>query len=472
MNIKSGTATDSNIQVVSILESDLALIKPEFQGVSEKLFDGKKDASYWLEQDGNLVCLVGLGDGKSPKAIQNSFRRLLSKNADKFDTDCSLRFLGNLNESQISNALIGFELGAYHADFYRNERKNQFENLDVKVEAEGQNLDSLIDRSRLITQSLVEGMRLVDLPPSVKTPEYLADWALKLHGKNDVTVKVLDEKQAKEEGLEAFLSVGRGSSKASKFIIIDYQPEGASRHIGLVGKGVTFDTGGYNIKTQGMHHMKSDMGGAAAVLAGTKLISDLKLQVRVTTIVPAVENAVSRDAFLPSEVISSYSGLSIEVIDTDAEGRLILADGLSYLQKNYSPEMLLDFATLTGSSVGTFGYACGALFSKNEELSRKLQDAGGESEDKLWPLPLWDEYGKEMDSDIADIKNYHGKPIAGAITAAKFLEAFTDEHPAWAHMDIAGVAYGDSEFSKSKTGTAFGVQLLLNFIENELNHGQ
>ena len=309
---------------------------------------------------------------------------------------------------------------------------------------------------------------MVDLPPNVLTPEYLANWAEEKAKSLKIKTTVFDEEKAEKEGLEAFLAVGRGSAKPSKFIIIEYRHADAKFHLGLVGKGVTFDTGGLNIKTAGMVHMKSDMGGAAAVLAATQLIADLELPINLTTIVPSVENAVDKDAYLPSEVIGSHAGLSIEVIDTDAEGRLILADGLSYMVKNYAPDQLIDFATLTGSSVGTFGYECGALFANEDTFSKAIQEAGLATGEKVWPLPLWEAYRSEMDSEIADIKNYHGKPIAGAITAAKFLEAFTHEHPKWAHMDIAGVAFGDTEFSKTKSGTAFGVGLLLKFIENQL----
>jgi leucyl aminopeptidase len=300
------------------------------------------------------------------------------------------------------------------------------------------------------------------------TPEFLANWAIEQAENLNIKTIIFNEEKAKEEGLTAFLAVGRGSSKPSKFIIMEYRSPNAKFHVGLVGKGVTFDTGGLNIKTGGMVHMKSDMGGAAAVLAATQLIADLELEINLTTIVPAVENAVDKDAYLPSEVIGSHAGLSIEVIDTDAEGRLILADGLSYMVENYNPDQLIDFATLTGSSVSTFGYECGALFSNEDGLSKSLQDAGISSGEKVWPLPLWESYKSEMDSEIADIKNYNGKPIAGAITAAKFLEAFIHDHKNWAHIDIAGVAFGDTEFSKTKSGTAFGVGLLLKFIENQL----
>jgi leucyl aminopeptidase len=247
---------------------------------------------------------------------------------------------------------------------------------------------------------------------------------------------------------------------------MDYNPSNSKKHIGLVGKGITFDTGGLNIKVAGMVHMKCDMAGGGAVLGAMQLISDLKLPYRVTAIVPACENSVDAKSFLPSDVINSYSGSTIEIIDTDAEGRLILADGLSYLIKNYKPQTVIDIATLTGSSVATLGFECGALFTNDADLSKKLQQSGDEIGERLWQLPLWDAYKSDIESEIADVRNYSGKPVAGAISAAKFLEHFTDKHTSWAHLDVAGVAFGDDEFAKTKHATAFGVHLITNFIEN------
>lgn len=323
-----------------------------------------------------------------------------------------------------------------------------------------------MQKAHKIANAQLETFKLVDLPPNTATPEYLANWAKTSGKKYGFSVKVLDRKKAQKEKLEAFLAVSQGSEKEPQFIIMTYKPKKSNKHIGLVGKGVTFDTGGLNIKTQGMVHMKCDMGGAAAVLGAMQLIADLKLAVQVTAIVPCVENAIDSHAFLPSDVIGSYSGKTIEVIDTDAEGRLILADGLSYLVKNFQPDTIIDLATLTGSTVGTFGYECAALFTNDQELSKNLQNEGEKIGERVWQLPLWECYKSEMDSEIADIKNFHGKPFAGAITAAKFLEFFTDKHPSWAHIDIAGTAFGDSEFAKTKHGTAFGVHLLIKLLEN------
>jgi len=293
----------------------------------------------------------------------------------------------------------------------------------------------------------------------------LANWASETGKQYGFDVTVFGKEKSHAVGLHSFLSVGKGSANEPQFIIMDYNPGNTKKHIGLVGKGITFDTGGLNIKTAGMVQMKCDMAGAAAVLGAMRLISDLDLPVQVTAIVPACENSVDAQSFLPSDVIQSYAGHSIEIIDTDAEGRLILADGLSYLIKNYKPETVIDLATLTGSVVGTLGYECAGLFTNNEELSKKLQEAGDAIGERLWQLPLWDAYTPDIESEIADIKNYSGKPVAGAISAAKFLEFFTDKHASWAHLDIAGVAFGDSEFAKTKHATAYGVHLITNYIE-------
>ncbi len=461
----------SALRVIPVFEEEPGKALIENRGIPKPpsaLFSGKKDSSYSLESAGKLVLLLGLGENPEYKTVETTYRKILSKNPTLVENGVFLDFPDTFSREQTEAALVGFALGGYSIGFYKKEKPKDYKKLKVEVGTSLENAKALAERAEKIAAAKIEAFKLVDLPPNVITPEYLADWAKNLGKKPKLSVNVLDSKKAKPEGLEAFLAVGRGSAKDPKFIILEYRHPKAKFHLGLVGKGVTFDTGGLNVKTQGMHHMKSDMGGAAAVLATTQLVSDLELHVNLTAIVPAVENAIDKDAYLPSEVIGSHAGLSIEVIDTDAEGRLILADGLSYLIKNHQPDQVIDLATLTGSAIGTFGYECAALFSNDGALSHGLQRAGELLGEKSWPLPLWEEYGKEMDSEIADIKNYHGKPFAGAITAAKFLQAFTHGHPAWAHLDIAGVAFGDSEFAKTKTGTGYGVRLLLKYIEDQL----
>lgn len=465
------TLSESGLRVIPVLENDLEqTLESKLPGtaISTALFSGKKDTHFTLSHESQLILLLGLGKEPDYRQVENTFRRILTKHSSLVEKEIYLDFPDNLSYYLIEAALVGFQLGTYSIGFFKKEGQKSFKKLKVEVRISSSNPKNLALTAQKIAEAKMEAFRLVDLPPNKITPPNLADWAKNLAKRLNLGVKVFDPKRAKSEGLEAFLAVGRGSAKEPKFIILEYRHPKAKFHLGLVGKGVTFDTGGLNIKTQGMHHMKSDMGGAAAVLATTQLIAELQLPIHLTTIVPAVENAIDKDAYLPSEVIGSHAGLSIEVVDTDAEGRLILADGLSYLVKNYKPDHLIDLATLTGSSIGTFGYESAALFSNDGGLSHGLQEAGEEIGEKSWPLPLWEVYAREMDSEIADIRNYHGKPFAGAITAAKFLQAFTHEHPSWAHLDIAGVSFTDTEFAKTKTGSAFGVNLLLKFIQKQL----
>jgi leucyl aminopeptidase len=307
-------------------------------------------------------------------------------------------------------------------------------------------------------------MNLVNAPSNKKLPVNLGEWALKSGKEWNIKVEVWDKQKITKEGMYGLLAVNQGSFHPPTFIIMDYQPEGeeAKKTIGLVGKGVTFDTGGLSLKpSAGMPLMKSDMGGAAAVFGAVEMAAKLQLPYRVVGIVPATDNSVGSNAFKPSDVIDSYSGKTIEIIDTDAEGRLILADGLSYMARQYKPDIMLDLATLTGSTVRTFGYHAAGLFTKNERLQEALLQSGTQAGERVWPLPMWDEYHEEMQSDVADTK-----PMAGAITAAKFLEFFTDEHPRWAHLDIAGVAFSEAEFSKQKSATAYGVRLLITFLQS------
>lgn len=471
--INPKSVSEKALRVIPVLEKERKAILLEKLGedtLSESLFSAKKDSSYAFSHGDQLVLLIGLGEKPEYKNVENSYRRVLSKNSALVEKVAVIDFPASFPEDLLEPALVGFQLGAYSLGFYKKEKdkKTDFAKLKVEVISSQKNLKEIAERADKIAEAKTDAFELVDLPPNKITPEYLADWAKKAGKKSGFEVTVFDRKKSKTEGLDAFLAVGRGSAKTPQFIIMEYRHPKAKYHLGLVGKGVTFDTGGLNVKTHGMVHMKSDMGGAAAVLATTKLIAELNLPINLTSIVPAVENAIDKDAYLPSEVIGSHAGLSIEVIDTDAEGRLILADGLSYLVKNYKTDQIIDLATLTGSSIGTFGFECAALFSNNDGLAEALSKAGMAVGEKAWALPMWESYRSEMDSEVADIKNYHGKPFAGAITAAKFLEAFIHEHTEWAHLDIAGVAFGDSEFAKTKSGTGYGVSLLLKFVEDHI----
>jgi len=469
MNIKYINIINSseNVVVIPFFESESIV---QFQGfqLTSKLFSGKKDTTYFTENNGRHLLFLGLGKNPNYKEIKTIFRRISSKITPFCDSSASVVFSSSFTAELIEAAVSGLMLGTYQLGHFKTlNEKHPFLKEDFTLTfVSDSSCEEVATKGIKIANAQLETYTLVDLPSNTITPKYLANWAIEAGKKFGFSTEVFGREKATEVGLHSFLAVGQGSEREPQFIIMDYNPKNSKKHIGLVGKGITFDTGGLNIKTAGMVHMKCDMAGGGAVLGAMQLIADLQLPYRVTAIVPACENSVDAKSFLPSDVIQSYKGSSIEIIDTDAEGRLILADGLSYLIKNYKPEIIIDLATLTGSSVATFGFECGALFTNNAQLSQKLQSSGDSIGERLWPLPLWDSYKSDIDSEIADVKNYSGKPVAGAISAAKFLEHFTDEHSSWAHLDIAGVAFGDDEFAKTKHATAFGVHLITTFIEN------
>ncbi len=459
--------------LIPVFETNVKSLVPiEYHGVSvtSNVFYGKKDTHYIVDKYNCLHIFIGVGKEIDYKSVKTIFRRISSKHKHNFSVNVALVLPDNFSNNQVEASISGLLLGTYDLGHFKKKEIHQFLKEGFELDIISKNdFSETIQKAIKIANAQIEVFNLVDLPPNVVTPKYLSNWANKTGKKHGFSTEIFGLEKSRELGLEAFVSVGKGSEQELQFIIMNYVPENyntKTKHIGFVGKGVTFDTGGLNIKTAGMVHMKCDMAGGAAVFGAVQLISSLKLDVKVTAIVPCCENSVDSKSFLPSDVIGSYSGHSIEIIDTDAEGRLILADGLSYLIKNFNPEIIVDIATLTGSSVGTFGYECGALFTNNEQISKNLQNSGDEIGERLWQLPLWDSYKSDIESEIADVKNYSGKPVAGAISAAKFLEFFTNEHKSWAHLDVAGVAFGDDEFAKTKHATAYGVHLLTKFIEN------
>ncbi|MDZ7613791.1 MAG: leucyl aminopeptidase family protein [Flavobacteriaceae bacterium] len=454
--------------ILPFFESDNGIAFREIS-LSSKLFSGKKDTLYLLEKDKVFFLFVGWGKDPDYKTIKTAFRRTAAKQEAYFDLQATIAFPELLTDEKIEAAISGLILGSYKLGHFKKDKKKHplaKEDFILNI-LSPRNINPIAERGIKIASAQLEAYYMVDLPPNKITPKHLSDWAINAGKKYGFSVEVLGQKKAQIAGLHAFLSVSKGSEREPQFIVMDYHPAEAKKHIGLAGKAVTFDTGGLNIKVAGMIHMKCDMAGGAAVLGAMQLIADLKLPFRVTAVVPACENVIDGKSFVPSDVIQSYSGSSIEVTDTDAEGRLILADALSYLIKNYKPQTVIDIATLTGSAVSTFGYECGALFTNNELLSKNIQKAGFDIGERLWPLPLWDAYKTDIESEIADVKNYSGKPVAGAISAAKFLEYFTENHPCWAHIDMAGVSFVDDEFAKTKHATAYGVHMLSNFIENQ-----
>jgi len=308
---------------------------------------------------------------------------------------------------------------------------------------------------------------LVNLPPNICTPAFMAERATDLANKKKMRVEILEEGQMRALKMGSLLGVAQGSINTPRFIILEHNADkaGSVPTLVLVGKGVTFDTGGYSIKTaEGMVGMKADMGGGAAVISAMGIVADLELPLHVVGIVPAVENMISDKAYRPQDVLTASNGKTIEIISTDAEGRLILADALVYA-KRYNPDAVVDIATLTGSCVIALGKAAAGLFATDDELSAILTKAGDFTDEKVWRLPLYPEYEKAIESDTADIKNTGGAKN-GVGTSAIFLKHFVD-YPRWAHIDMAGTMT-DAEGNPAiptKGATGYGARLLAHFVE-------
>lgn len=320
-------------------------------------------------------------------------------------------------------------------------------------------------------EKLAEGVfftrDLVSEPANVIYPETLADQAKSL-ARLGVEVEVLDEKQMKKLGMGALLGVGQGSVRPPRLVVMQWKGNPKARNkapLAFLGKGVTFDTGGISIKPAGgMEDMKWDMGGAGVVIGLMKALAGRKAKVNVVGIAGCVENMPSGSAQRPGDIVTSMSGQTIEVLNTDAEGRLVLADALWYCQDRFKPQLMVDLATLTGAIIVALGHEYAGLYANNDVLAQRLTAAGQSVGEKLWRMPLADAYDKLMDSDAADIKNIAGGRDAGSITAAQFLQRFVNNLP-WAHLDIAGTTWSKKDAPTIPKGaTAFGVRLLDRFI--------
>jgi leucyl aminopeptidase len=296
---------------------------------------------------------------------------------------------------------------------------------------------------------------LGNLPPNVATPTRLGEEAKKLARAHGFRCEVLGPREVEKLGMGSFMSVAQGSEEPLRFIVLRYQGAGAAEApVVLVGKGITFDSGGISIKPSGeMDEMKFDMGGAASVLGAFRALGDLKPALNVVGLIPSCENLPDGRAFKPGDVVTSMSGQTIEVLNTDAEGRLILCDALTYAER-FKPRAVVDIATLTGACVIALGGVRSGMFATDDDLARSLQDAGEAAFDLCWRMPLDDEYGEGLKTNFADMANVAGRP-GGAITAAKFLQRFAGKYP-WAHLDIAGTAWKGGA-AKGSTGRPVGL---------------
>lgn len=437
------------------------------------------------------VFLLGLGDFTSLDSIRRAAAAFAAKARDiqlvKVGIDLSdaqlLAKALNEDPSYIAQAVVeGFEYGLYEyvalktdkisqlkqGKAFKPEKKVELKDLilfttekDFNAVKKGADIGYVIATS----QSMVRD--LINAPSNHMTATDLANAAKASGKKYGYKVTVFGKEKLQQLGFGGLLGVNKGSNEPPTFSILEYKPAGkAKAKIAIIGKGVTFDTGGISLKpSENMGDMKADMSGAADVIGAVEAVARLKLPIHVIGAIPATDNKPSGTAQNPGDVLTTYSGITVEVDNTDAEGRLILADALTYIKEQYEPDAIIDLATLTGACVIALGNPVAGLFSNNDQLAEALYKAGLRSGEKVWRLPLWEDYDKQIKSDVADVKNTGGRG-AGAITAAKFLEKFIGDHRAWAHLDIAGPAFPSMGGGQGKSSSGFGVRLLVETLRN------
>ncbi|HEY4999054.1 MAG TPA: leucyl aminopeptidase, partial [Usitatibacter sp.] len=366
---------------------------------------------------------------------------------------------------KVEHAVIAISDGFYRFDRMKSkppETKRALHKVTLHVSKRGEisEGEDALARGEAIAQGMALAKDLGNLPANVCTPTYLADQAVELGKRQGIKVEILDQKEIEKLGMGSFLAVARGSVQPPKLIVMEYQ--GGKKDappVALVGKGVTFDTGGISIKPAAeMDEMKFDMCGAASVFGTMKAIALMKLPINVVGVVPATENMPDGNAVKPGDIVTTMSGQTVEILNTDAEGRLILCDALTYVEK-FKPAAVVDIATLTGAMVIALGNVASGLFSNSDPLARELLNAGDSAWDRAWHMPLWDDYQEHLKSNFADFPNI-GTRAAGSVTAACFLSRFTKAYP-WAHLDIAGTAWKPG-VDKGATGRP--VALLAHFL--------
>lgn len=365
---------------------------------------------------------------------------------------------------RLRHAAVSLERANYRYTATKTPKKDDPDPLLSASFYAGDELRPALDEARGIARGYLRSRELGNLPPNICNPDYLARQAGEIQDSYaNVSLEILDQDAMADLKMSALLAVGRGSANQSRLIVLKYLGQDADvQPIVLVGKGITFDTGGISLKAGAfMEQMKFDMGGAAAVIGAFEACAEMQLSINLVCIVAAAENMPDGDAYRPGDVITSMSGKTIEIINTDAEGRLVLCDALTYSQR-FNPAALVDVATLTGACLVALGHHASAIMSKHDDLADELIAAGNEAVDRGWRLPLWDDYQSQLKTDFADMKNTGGMP-AGSITAGCFLARFT-ESVRWAHIDCAGSTW---KWGEQEGSTGRPVGLLTQFLINQ-----
>ena len=478
INVSNGSIKDINTELICIgiykdksmtnSGSELGLNFKEAISSAIEVGDvkGKIGEVNYFYINNQRIAVIGLGKKEDISedtvrlASGAAIRSTISKKAKSVTIDC---FCSGIESCQAMGE--GIVLGSYQFLKYKTKDKNKFEPGNVTVLGANQ---IEIDRGCAIGSSVCFARDLSNNPGNIATPTHLAESAKKISNTEAMKVTVFDREEFTEMGMGGLAGVAQGTDEPPKFIIMEYNNGGDEKPKVLVGKGLTFDSGGISIKPASkMDEMKYDMCGSTVVLGVFHALAALKPELNVVGIIPSTENLNGAKAYKPGDILTAYNGKTIEVLNTDAEGRVILADGLSYASKHYDPEYILDFATLTGAVVISLGHIATGVMGTNDELIKKVKDSSNASGEKVWELPLWPEYCKQVQSEIADVKNMGAPMQAGSIAGGAFLKEFVGENIPWVHFDIAGTAWGAKPNSINPKGSAtgWGVRLVLDMMK-------
>ena len=469
--------SDSNLIVVGVYQDKT--LTPMAKSIDEKnenLFfnainigdvKGEKGESHLFYIEKKRILLLGLGkkekfDANQARLIAGSASRFaIDKKIDNFSIEC---FPDKKEHCQAFGE--GLVLGSYQ--FFEYQTKNENKKCILKsVLVMGCDSKHILTGTA-IGESVCLARDLGNYPGNVATPTKLAQVAEDIAEEGKMKVTVFDRKEFTEMGMGGLAGVAIGTDEPPKFIILEYMNGGDSKPKVLVGKGLTFDSGGISIKpSPKMDEMKYDMCGSTVVLGVFKALALLKPNINVVGIIPSTENLNGGKAYKPGDVLTAYNGKTMEILNTDAEGRVILADGLSYASKHYDPEYILDFATLTGAVLISLGHIATGVMGTNEDLMEKVKSSAKASSEKVWELPLWDEYCEQVQSDIADVKNMGAPMQAGSIAGGAFLKEFVKKDIPWVHFDIAGTAWGvdPSSIHPKGSATGWGIRLVLDMMD-------
>lgn len=418
------------------------------------------------------ILLVGLGEKKDVslevlRRVAGNAARVVRDGAGitSFATYLHEVDIPDTTKEQRAQAVAeGTVLGAYQFLKYKTVETDKIKQLSQVTILDAD--EESVNRGVILAESENFVRDLANEPGSNMTPAELANAAKGLE-ESGVKVTVYDKKGVEELGLTALLAVNRGSVNEPRFVIMEYNG-GGDKKVALVGKGITFDSGGLNLKPgDSMLNMKSDMCGAATVIGAMRAAAKLKAKVNVVGVFASTDNMTGGNAYKPGDIVPTYSGKTIEIANTDAEGRVVLSDALAYTERNIKPDMMIDLATLTGACVVALGSVCAGVMGTDEGLVKQLIRSGTETGERVWQFPFWQEYHEQVKSEVADVRNLGNlKREAGTITAGAFLAAFVEKTP-WAHIDVAGMSWSDREYGYvRKGGTGFGVRLLIHALEN------